>query len=80
MFVLRFAVGAVMTEERHVNEAWKVIQDHASVCLAEESTQCLVMNGIAKENGEANGGTWSEDTTHKMGKKAWGSYLKGKVA
>ncbi|CAH8322545.1 unnamed protein product [Eruca vesicaria subsp. sativa] len=29
-FVLRFAVGAPLTEEKHVTEAWRVIQKHAS--------------------------------------------------
>ncbi|XP_030546509.2 tyrosine decarboxylase 2-like isoform X1 [Rhodamnia argentea] len=33
-YVLRFAVGAPLTEERHVNEAWKVLQDEASKLLA----------------------------------------------
>ncbi|KAK1679420.1 hypothetical protein QYE76_040268 [Lolium multiflorum] len=29
-FVLRFAVGAPLTEERHVDAAWKLLQDEAS--------------------------------------------------
>ncbi|KAI6673489.1 hypothetical protein NL676_001395 [Syzygium grande] len=33
-YILRFAVGAPLTEERHVNEAWKVLQDEASKLLA----------------------------------------------
>ncbi|KAL6982553.1 Tyrosine decarboxylase 2, partial [Sarracenia purpurea var. burkii] len=28
-YTLRFAVGAPLTEERHVNEAWSVLQDKA---------------------------------------------------
>ncbi|PSR94897.1 Tyrosine decarboxylase, partial [Actinidia chinensis var. chinensis] len=32
-YTLRFAVGAPLTEERHVNEAWKVLQDKASALL-----------------------------------------------
>ncbi|KAL4190634.1 hypothetical protein AMTRI_Chr07g25730 [Amborella trichopoda] len=32
-FVLRFVVGAPLTEERHVNTAWKVLQDHANLIL-----------------------------------------------
>ncbi|KAF8007535.1 hypothetical protein BT93_K1524 [Corymbia citriodora subsp. variegata] len=33
-YILRFAVGAPLTEERHVNEAWKVLQGEASKLLA----------------------------------------------
>ncbi|KAG2242351.1 hypothetical protein Bca52824_095809 [Brassica carinata] len=29
-FILRFAVGAPLTEEKHVTEAWRIIQKHAS--------------------------------------------------
>jgi tyrosine decarboxylase len=29
-FVLRFVVGAPLTEERHVDAAWKLLQDEAS--------------------------------------------------
>uniref|UniRef100_A0A453G827 Tyrosine decarboxylase 1 n=1 Tax=Aegilops tauschii subsp. strangulata TaxID=200361 RepID=A0A453G827_AEGTS len=29
-FVLRFAVGAPLTEEKHVDAAWKLLQDEAS--------------------------------------------------
>ncbi|XP_019086045.1 PREDICTED: probable tyrosine decarboxylase 2 isoform X4 [Camelina sativa] len=29
-FILRFAVGAPLTEEKHVTEAWEIIQKHAS--------------------------------------------------
>ncbi|THF95485.1 hypothetical protein TEA_003559 [Camellia sinensis var. sinensis] len=32
-YTLRFAVGAPLTEERHVNAAWKVLQGKASVLL-----------------------------------------------
>ncbi|XP_026666219.1 tyrosine decarboxylase 2 isoform X2 [Phoenix dactylifera] len=32
-FVLRFAVGAPLTEEKHIKEAWKVLQDHATTLL-----------------------------------------------
>ncbi|KMZ67181.1 short isoform Tyrosine Decarboxylase [Zostera marina] len=30
-YILRFAVGAVLTEERHIREAWKVIQNQATI-------------------------------------------------
>ncbi|KAL8143007.1 hypothetical protein V2J09_016039 [Rumex salicifolius] len=33
MYVLRFAVGAPLTEARHVNGAWKILQDCASLLL-----------------------------------------------
>ncbi|CDY35207.1 BnaA01g08240D [Brassica napus] len=29
-FILRFAVGAPLTEEKHVTEAWRIIQKHAT--------------------------------------------------
>ena len=32
-YILRFAVGAPLTEERHVTAAWKVLQDEASVLI-----------------------------------------------
>jgi len=32
-YTLRFAVGAPLTEKRHVNEAWKVLQDKATALL-----------------------------------------------
>lgn len=32
-YILRFAVGAPLTEKRHVDAAWKVLQDEASVLL-----------------------------------------------
>ena len=34
-FVLRFAVGAPLTEESHVKAAWKVLQDQATILLTE---------------------------------------------
>ncbi|XP_062019397.1 phenylacetaldehyde synthase isoform X1 [Rosa rugosa] len=34
IYILRFAVGAPLTEEKHVNAAWKVLQDEASALLA----------------------------------------------
>ncbi|CAB4321718.1 unnamed protein product [Prunus armeniaca] len=33
-YLLRLAVGAPLTEERHVNAAWKLLQDEASALLA----------------------------------------------
>ena len=33
-FVLRCAVGSTLTEERHVRDAWKVVQDNATLILA----------------------------------------------
>ncbi|PON82323.1 Aromatic-L-amino-acid decarboxylase [Trema orientale] len=34
VFVLRFAVGATLTEESHVVRAWKVVKEHADTILA----------------------------------------------
>jgi aromatic-L-amino-acid/L-tryptophan decarboxylase len=33
IYVIRFAVGASLTEECHVREAWRVIQNHADSFL-----------------------------------------------
>ena len=35
-FVLRLAIGAPLTEEKHVMDAWKVIQEEASFLLASQ--------------------------------------------
>lgn len=32
-YVLRFAVGAPLTEEKHVNAGWSVLQEKASALL-----------------------------------------------
>ncbi|XP_077211109.1 tyrosine decarboxylase-like [Tasmannia lanceolata] len=34
VYMIRFAVGATLTEECHVNSAWKVIQEHADALLS----------------------------------------------
>ena len=34
VYVIRFAVGATLVEERHVITAWKVVQEHANVILS----------------------------------------------
>jgi aromatic-L-amino-acid decarboxylase len=34
VYVIRFAVGATLVEERHVIMAWKVVQDHATAILS----------------------------------------------
>jgi aromatic-L-amino-acid decarboxylase len=34
MYVIRFAVGATLVEERHIIMAWKVVQEHANVILS----------------------------------------------
>ncbi|KAK1605692.1 hypothetical protein QYE76_029365 [Lolium multiflorum] len=34
MYLLRCAVGSTLTEERHVKDAWRVVQDQASAILA----------------------------------------------
>ncbi|KAK1420306.1 hypothetical protein QVD17_21804 [Tagetes erecta] len=33
VYVIRFAVGATLTEERHVYEAWTLVCDHATSML-----------------------------------------------
>ncbi|CAN0887593.1 Tyrosine/DOPA decarboxylase 1 [Linum grandiflorum] len=34
IYMIRFVVGATLTESRHVTAAWKVVQDHADSLLA----------------------------------------------
>ncbi|MQL97787.1 hypothetical protein Taro_030474 [Colocasia esculenta] len=34
VYMIRFAVGATLTEERHVAEAWRVVKEHATDLLA----------------------------------------------
>ena len=34
IYVLRCAIGNSLTEERHVREAWRVVQEQATVVLA----------------------------------------------
>ncbi|CAN6456785.1 unnamed protein product [Victoria cruziana] len=38
-YMIRFAIGASLTEDEHVGQAWKVIQEHASRLL--EGWECL---------------------------------------
>ncbi|OUZ99267.1 Pyridoxal phosphate-dependent decarboxylase [Macleaya cordata] len=33
IYMIRFAIGATLTEERHVNLAWKVVQEHTDAIL-----------------------------------------------
>nr|CAB3461013.1 unnamed protein product [Digitaria exilis] len=40
IYVLRCAIGNSLTEERHVQEAWAVVQEQATVVLAAETTTC----------------------------------------
>jgi aromatic-L-amino-acid/L-tryptophan decarboxylase len=35
IYVMRFAVGASLTEEFHVRDAWKVVQHHADLLLSQ---------------------------------------------
>ncbi|XP_058098751.1 tyrosine decarboxylase-like [Magnolia sinica] len=39
VYIIRFAVGTTLTEERHVNKAWKVVQEHADALV------CPVVDG-----------------------------------
>jgi tyrosine decarboxylase len=38
MYILRCAVGSKLTEERHVKDAWEVVQDRASSILRKMET------------------------------------------
>ena len=33
VFVIRCAIGATLTEKRHVTNAWKVVKEHANAIL-----------------------------------------------
>ncbi|XP_077210927.1 tyrosine decarboxylase-like [Tasmannia lanceolata] len=41
VYMIRFAVGGTLTEESHVNSAWKVVQEHGDALLS-------VGNGVVK--------------------------------
>ncbi|KAI3860446.1 hypothetical protein MKX03_010884 [Papaver bracteatum] len=41
VYMIRFAVGATLTEERHVSMAWKVIQEHTDAILGTVD-ECVV--------------------------------------
>ncbi|OEL32697.1 hypothetical protein BAE44_0006284 [Dichanthelium oligosanthes] len=38
IYILRCAIGSSLTEERHVREAWSVVQEQATVVLAAATT------------------------------------------
>uniref|UniRef100_A0A8I6XRI1 Uncharacterized protein n=1 Tax=Hordeum vulgare subsp. vulgare TaxID=112509 RepID=A0A8I6XRI1_HORVV len=33
MFILRCAIGSTLTEDHHIRDAWKVVQDQATIVL-----------------------------------------------
>ncbi|KAI3947855.1 hypothetical protein MKX01_034520 [Papaver californicum] len=37
VYMIRFAVGATLTEERHVTSAWKVVQEHTDAILGTQN-------------------------------------------
>ena len=43
VYVVRFAVGATIVEERHVITAWKVVQEHANVILSTYKPRALLV-------------------------------------
>ncbi|KAK7844074.1 tyrosine/dopa decarboxylase 2 [Quercus suber] len=43
VYVIRFAVGATLVEERHVITAWKVVQKHANVILSNHKPRALLV-------------------------------------
>ncbi|URE15633.1 Tyrosine DOPA decarboxylase [Musa troglodytarum] len=42
VYIIRFAVGASLTEERHVRSAWSVVQEQAEALLAELEVQAAL--------------------------------------
>ncbi|TVU10047.1 hypothetical protein EJB05_43552, partial [Eragrostis curvula] len=42
IYMLRCAVGSTLTEERHVRDAWKVVQDRAASLLRKMEIICSV--------------------------------------
>ncbi|RZC89618.1 hypothetical protein C5167_027162 [Papaver somniferum] len=49
VYMIRFAVGATLTEERHVTGAWKVVLEHTDAILGSLGGKATV-HDIAKEN------------------------------
>ncbi|CAN6381305.1 unnamed protein product [Urochloa humidicola] len=43
VYMLRCAIGSTLTEERHVIEAWKVVQDRAADLLGKMETACSAL-------------------------------------
>ncbi|KAL5771899.1 hypothetical protein ACOSP7_011510 [Xanthoceras sorbifolium] len=43
IYVIRFAIGASLTEDHHVMEAWKVVQRHLDAILG-DCMFCMIMN------------------------------------
>nr|POE49881.1 tyrosine/dopa decarboxylase 3 [Quercus suber] len=43
VYVIRFAVGATLVEERHVITAWKVVQEHAKFILSTYKPRALLV-------------------------------------
>jgi tyrosine decarboxylase len=43
IYMLRCAIGSTLTEERHVIEAWKVVQDRAADLLGKIEIKCSVL-------------------------------------
>nr|TKW17000.1 hypothetical protein SEVIR_5G336700v2 [Setaria viridis] len=43
VYMLRCAIGSTLTEERHVREAWKVVQDRADSLLRKMEIICSVL-------------------------------------
>ncbi|KAF3786709.1 Tyrosine/DOPA decarboxylase 1 [Nymphaea thermarum] len=46
-YILRFAIGATLTEERHVRAAWTVIQEQARLLLSQRASSTPSENGVA---------------------------------
>lgn len=44
-YILRCAIGNSLTEERHVREAWSVVQEHATAILS-AATATARTNGL----------------------------------
>nr|WMX25290.1 aromatic amino acid decarboxylase TyDC3 [Lophophora williamsii] len=68
-YVLRLAVGAPLTEERHVIAAWKVLQEKATALLEgnvaqEPNGHAQLSNGVVEVDGALDNGVTTEQHGH----------------
>ena len=67
--MLRLAVGAPLTEERHVIAAWKVLQEKATALLEGNVAQkpnghAPLSNGVVEVDGALDNGVTTEQHGH----------------
>uniref|UniRef100_A0ACD5U0Z1 Uncharacterized protein n=1 Tax=Avena sativa TaxID=4498 RepID=A0ACD5U0Z1_AVESA len=68
MYVLRCAIGNSLTEERHVREAWSVVQEQAAAVLMPVAAGAAAADSTARSNehtDEVEDGRCTETTVHE---------------